>query len=581
MASTTQINAALTPDSSPRCAVDIYIPEGGHYSLTSAEVLECTTTQKLSNMSAGQASIILAPGGPNGQNYPSWAQIITLQALVIIAMSRGQNANVVFVGIVKSVQEDQVWVPEQGVVRNTRIEAVDWGAWFRDFNWSPLSFLAVVNGNALENAVGQNPDQGIPNILFSGTQSTNPAQIAYNWYSQIQAGSKGILSQTQIRYQNYTLGWPSATTAFFEDYPFGAIWPMSTFYVSQAGTWLDKYNEILQSPWYEVIIGTAPLGAWNPALQANTSSGTVSLKNGGSAWYSQGAFFTSSGMPNAIPASPQIVGRVNPLPDLTATQTLSAASQGLVGQPAFQYTGIDTSRWQQLPAYGLDPAEGFIESMASLDLAEYYNFFILNPTFYAPFMGGAAPGIFMYAYSGAINVAGIHRYGLKSMVRDTTWMVDSNYQIAQSNPASAMQSLVGALTTRMATIYTPLPVMESAQMTSKLLPNIFVGGRFRYFPFRATEEWEFYIHSVTHSWRFGGPSTTTLGLERGLPASVYANTTVLQQVLAGNAMRLNGTVVSGLPAGSSAALQTVGMADSSLKTVLGQVATIYATPGAA
>jgi len=72
----------------PLCSIDIYPYEGGLYTLNGAQVLECKTDQNL-RTAGGAASIVLAPGGPTGQGFPSWSQVITLQSLVVIAMQRG------------------------------------------------------------------------------------------------------------------------------------------------------------------------------------------------------------------------------------------------------------------------------------------------------------------------------------------------------------------------------------------------------------------------------------------------------------------------------------------------------------
>ena len=581
--------------SNPLCSIDIYPYESNSsYTLNGAQVLECTTQKQLRD-NGGSASIILAPGGPNGQGFPSWAQVITLQSLVVIAMQRGYKSNVVFVGVVREVGEAESWDTGPGVSRNTVITAMDWGAWFQDFNWSALTFLAVTNGAAYAASQQLPPEMGLPGLEL-GLIGSNPGQIASGWYSKIMGGTQGILSGTQIQYAGQTYSWPTATTAFFEDYPYGATWPSANYYISQAGSWYDKFSEIFEAPYYELIVGTAPYGAWNPSLQSSSpvqgqstvnskelygvAQGSVSLNNGGTAWVSPGIPFTSKGLPNAVPAYAQVVGRVCPLPDLMVSDQTQTAT-GLQGQQAYIYSGVDMSRWMSLQYYELDLDAGFNSSSTALVLQDYYNFFVLNPTAIKQFWKvDSSPGVFMYAYSGAANVAGIHRFGYRAMIRDTMWLVDQNYVVSESeDPSVAMQNLVAGLTTRLATFYTPTAIMESANVIFRLSPDNFVGNVFTYSPFRGDEPWTFYINSVTHTWKFGGPSLTTLGLERGLPQSVYQNQAIMQQVLAGNAQRLKGHIVSGLPANSGPALQTFGLAPDSVTTVLGQIAQIYKTPG--
>jgi len=585
------VNPAYILDTlaSPVCAVDLYPWEGGSFSFSGSQVLECTTTKNLRD-AGGTATIILPPGGPNGQGFPSWSQVVTLQSLVVIAMQRGSQSNIVFIGIVRAVEEDQEWQEGQGVTRNTRISAMDWGAWFQDFNWSALSFLAVTNGQAYAFGSGTDPQAGLPSTVL-GWESTNPASIAYGWYSKIMAGTQGILADTNIQYNNNTIPWNNATLAYFESYPYNAIFPASTMTLSQDGSWYAKFAEILETPYYELIVGTAPVDTWMANVDVvtlQTTEGQISLEEsantsaGATAWISPySTTIRSLGLPNAISAVPQIVGRVNPLPDLTLALGTTQPSQGAQGQQAFVYSGVDMTRWNQLPNYALDPTAGFTASRNSLEIDEYYNFFVLNPVFYKTITGiGASPGIFIYAYSGAANLAGIHRFGLKSMIRDTNWMSDPSNQVAESQPGMDLENLVNALTTRLATFYTPLPVMNNATVEFRLSPGIFVGGRFTYNPFRGDGPWTYYINSVSHTYKFGGPSATTLGLERGLPASVYADPALLQQVLEGQAMRLNGSIFPGLPASEGPGLQTFGMATTSIKTVLAGMAHVYATAGA-
>lgn len=605
----------------PLCSIDVYPYEGGSYTLIGAQVLECTT-QKALRDAGGSAMIVLAPGGPTGQGFPSWAQVITLQSLVVIAMQRGSKSNVVFVGVVQEISESQDWQTGKGVSRNTQIQCADWGAWFQSFNWSAMSFLAVTLAQVVNTAAGSTtPSAAVPNLLSGGQQSTNPAQIANNWYNTYMAGTLGVLANTQVRYNGEVHMWPAVTTAFFETYPYDAIFPASNFFLSQDGTWYSKFSEILEDPYYELIIGTAPINTWIPATNSAAGSapissiplappglsspnptavaalvgpqqttqrvpgmaglpaGLVDLQNGGSAWATPGIQFASNGIPNAVPACAQIVGRICPLPDLKVTPE-TQASVGLQGQPAYVYSGVDVSRWLTLTAYELDPSAGFSTSATSLSMSEYYNFFVLNPTVLKQIFGlPSGPGVFMWAYAGAANIAGIHRYGLNSMVRDTLWMTDSSFQVGESDSNSNLQNLVAGLTTRLATFYTPLPLMENAQVDFRLLPDIFVGNIFIYSPYRGDVPWAFYINSVTHTWRFGGPSLTTLGLERGLPLPVYENPVTLQQILVGNAQRFKGFVVSGLPANSGPGLQTFSLAPGSIQAVLGEIAQVLVTPG--
>jgi hypothetical protein len=558
--------------SEPQIGVDIWPYEGGYYSISGGQVLSATLSKDLAG--GGRGTITLAPGGPNGLGVPSWSLIITLQSLVVVAMSRGSHSNVVFVGVVVAVGEQQEWEAGQRVVRSVEVQVEDWSQWFRDRNWSSLTYLGVTNGALQAQIAGlAQPDAGISAQVFGGSLSVNPGLVAYKWYSEFMGGASGVLGLTNLQYGSNTVSWTAATTSHFEQYPFNTIFPFSIYYVSDEGSWWGKFERILEPPFYEMIVGSAPDGLWfgqagAPSVQAQGNSGTL---------------FQSSTMPNAVPARAQIVGRLNPLPNLTlggSTQT----SSGLSGQQAQVFGNADLSLWQTLPTFTPDGGPtAFISSRVQNTITDYSNFFVLNPVNYRNQFGQPnVPGIFMFAYSGAADIGGIHRFGLRAMIRDTYWWADPNGNVAQSSTdiQQQMETLAATLTTRLATYYNPLPLMESGEVELPLRPDIFVGCRFQYAPFRSDRSWQFYISAVSHRWVFGGPSTTTVELERGLPADILNDQNMMFDILTGNAMRKNGDFYFGLPQSLGPGLQVFGMANDSIKTVLGQIAKVYVTPGA-
>ncbi len=550
----------MTTYAIPRCAVEIYPFEGGKYVLDGSSLIECIVEKRIGDP-VGTANILLAPGGPNGQGFPSWAQIITLQSLVIIAMERGRRSNVVFVGVVQEVQEDQKWNTGSNVVRHTRIVAGDWGVWFNDFNWSSLSYLSVY-GSFQAIASNIPAEGGLIAVNAAGLNAVNPSVIASGWFGNIMGGASGVLAQTRLNYQGSEIYWPKITNAYFETYPYGATFPMSVSYVANAGSWYSKFAEICDYPFYEILIGTAPAGAWY-------TDGEVPAQS------IPGQLFYSSVLSEAIPAYSGIVCRLNRMPDL---YTNFAGTNITYGSQA------NMSLWQSLPSHSMESGVDFIESTVSLNLTNYFNFFVLNPTNMKTFQFGPqatnTPGVLFYAYAGAANISGIHRFGIRSMVKDTKWLSDPNMIAMQSKPSS-FADLIGLLTTRMASYYTPIPVMENASVSMPLRPDIFVGSQFSYYPFRQDQEWQFYVTGVTHSFIFGGPSVTQLTLERGLPVSVYADPIFMSNILTGNAQRLNGSVIAGLPAGETHPLQPFGItSQSDIQNLLGEIAKIYVTPGA-
>jgi hypothetical protein len=122
--------------------------------------------------------------------------------------------------------------------------------------------------------------------------------------------------------------------------------------------------------------------------------------------------------------------------------------------------------------------------------------------------------------------------------------------------------------------------MARGDVTIPLAPHVLVGTRFRYAPYKDMINWDFYVESVTHSFVFGGESTTSLSLTRGLPSSIYADASddgLLKAIMVGDAMRLNGRYTKGLPEGSEKALQFFATVDQAAE--LNQhLATVNVTP---
>ena len=110
-----------------------------------------------------------------------------------------------------------------------------------------------------------------------------------------------------------------------------------------------------------------------------------------------------------------------------------------------------------------------------------------------------------------------------------------------------------------------------------LTPEILIGTRFRYAPYKGAPSWDFYVEGFQHRFIFGGNSTTTLTLSRGLPTSVYQDVTVLSAIHTGDATRTGSSYTRGLPAGTGPALQIVNTPPQ-LSAMAGNLAEIFVTP---
>src|SRR5579871_5893138 len=102
---------------SPICFVDVYPSESASISLPQAALISVNVSKNI-GQDMGTFQLNLVPGGPNGLNQPpSWAQLITPMSFVVITMSRGDNTEIVMLGIVQSVTEAALFQPEASVQR--------------------------------------------------------------------------------------------------------------------------------------------------------------------------------------------------------------------------------------------------------------------------------------------------------------------------------------------------------------------------------------------------------------------------------------------------------------------------------
>ena len=558
----------------PQCFLECYPFEGGSYSIQGGQILACTVSRDI-KADAGTFTIELAPGGPFGANAaPSWTDVITPMSLCLVGMSRGIYRQIVMIGVVTNVDEPQVW--RETVSRSVTISGQDFGYFFNSFNWCALTFLggpATAIGQALGTATA-----GIPALLGSSLLNGPPNQVAAAWYNKIMAGTSGILAQTSFLYRQQRVTFPQAMATLFAAYP-GFTIPFGDYFIAAEGNWTSKFRSILQWPWYEFFVTTAPVGFYGGAapagtvtlgqpviVQPGTGGGldevtvTAPTPTGG------GYQFTMAGIGNA-PACPTLVARVNPLPQVAVTTNGANVTFG----------AIDATAWNALPLFTLDT--GFSDSRLSFDESEVRNFYMLNPVWFRRMFGDVGDGLapFILSFLGAYDAASIHRYGYRPEYTETRWLSDLNGDVAAAQSVDVF-NLAASLTGRLISYYEPTSLMGRAGVIMPLRPDIMIGCRFKYPPLKNEGPWDFYIESVTHTFIFGGKPTTSLRLTRGLPSVVYSDTSqsgVLTQMHLGNAQRLNGIYSVGLPPGSAGGLRPFGI--NQTDQVMGNIAKVYVT----
>ena len=535
------------------CAIDIYPFEGGIYSFFasngSSQVLSCNVSQTLD--SGGSFSITLAPGGPNGiAASPSWSEVLTPMSFVVIAMQREDHSNVVMLGVITNIEESQTW-SANNVIRTITVTGFDFFYFFNHFSWNSLSFMA---GNAL-NVIGSTINNTALGYILNYGFSDTPQALANKFYNFIMLNPNGIMGKTAIPYQGKNIFIGDALGAFIDPYPNTHIVPSATNFMSEDSTWANKFQRILPFPIYEWFVATGPLNTW----------GTIQ---------SGGLAFTSTLLPQAVAATPQMVGRINPQPILEVNPNNSGYYS-----PAITGT-VNDNLFTALNTYQIEN-QGFISSNIQFGVNGVKNFYIINPLGLNLLFGGnkANSSIYSMTYPLIADPASIHRYGFSPYSFTTEWLNDSTViQPVQSDTEIA--DIVIDMNTRISSYCEPLPLMANATVTMELRPDIFPGNTFQYNPFvqQANNLWLFYIESVSHNYVFGGPSTTTLQLSRGLPVTVYADQNLMSNILIGNAQRLNGQYVSGLPSGVGAPLVGYTVSNGGQTQILADIGKFYVTP---
>jgi hypothetical protein len=532
---------ASYPVANIACSIEVYPFEGGKYTIQGGQIISATVSKNIYEPQ-GSMSVTLMPGGPQGVEDPNtWSQIITPMSHMLIGMTRGTRSAVVMDGIVTLPAEQQVWSnneAETSVMRAQGLQGADFGWFFNQYNYYALTFYGLTASTPIGNGLGLVP-ASIASILSKGAQNQPPDQMGILWY-QIMTGQSGILAKTYVPYANATqISIKQAITAQWEKYPIANI-PVISYFLGEE-SWYAKFKHIFAEPWYEFFVTTAPSGQYL-SYPGTPSNATINA----------GTSFTMQSEPQAKPAGPMLVARVTPLPVLMPPNGTS----GPPGQ-------VDSSRWSQLPLYDFTKEKfGFKSSSASFSCDGARNFYILNPTAYQTLFGdnNANTLPFPFYFIAAGDAASVQRYGFRPQVFTTQWFYDQAGLAAQTGETKKQTFL--EMTATAMSWYHPLPLMARANVVLPLTPDILVGTRFRYIPFKNGASWDFYVEGFQHNFSFGGESHTSLTLSRGLPTSVYNNPTLLQAVLSGNAQRVNAEYVVGLPAGSAPSLQfTATLAD--------------------
>ena len=128
----------------PRVGIEVYpFEEGGaKYNLTSSNgaLIDATISKSIHTQEPGTFTLTLAPGGPDGVNsVKTWTEIFTPMSLVIINGSRYDNDNLIMIGIVSNVTEQQEWDAATSAGRVITVTGYDFQYYFTQFTYYTLS----------------------------------------------------------------------------------------------------------------------------------------------------------------------------------------------------------------------------------------------------------------------------------------------------------------------------------------------------------------------------------------------------------------------------------------------------------
>lgn len=497
------------------CFIDVYPFESETqdvFQIHGGDIISCMTRKSVREDN-GTFRVILAPEVV-GANL-SRGQTLTPMSTAVIGMRRGKKASVVMVGLITEINEEQTWIQDEGgnrtVRRVTIVTGVDLAYYFTMIDYYSLWILAVT-GNTLS-------DSGLAAGLLTG----EPSQVGQQWYQKVMS-DQGVFKDTVISYKTGRIKFPQIFGTQFEMFDFSV--PYGDYFLTSSGSWMDRFRMIFPFPFYEFFVTTNFSDAF-PGASGGTSFSTI-------------------GIGDQVSSTVSVIARINPLPQLKSSVSNGSTS----------FDSIDTSRWQQLQAFTLD-VPGFIDSDVSFNENEIYNFYVVNPLWLTGQNGDDNANIKqpLMNFATVLDQGSIARYGYRPLMQPVLWFSDITGAYAQqhnsgggSSNNSSVQQLMATLLGRVAGYYEASPLMLKGTVTTWLRPDIEVGCKLTYQPYRNNQNWDFYITGVTHTFVFGGQSQTQITIDRGLPSDVYndnASSGLLFNIHIGNAQRVDGQYQTG------------------------------------
>lgn len=572
---------------SPQCFVQIFPYDGSSYSfpsdfknLPNGGLLECTVTKNIHSVSPGTCELILSPGGPNGLVIgPSWGQIIVPLSLVVVTMLRGNNGNVVFVGVVHTVTENLDWTASSPT-RETIVTCVDFQYFLTAYNFYTLSFLG---------SMGVSGGSSIPTSSFLTTNNIglvngSPLTVASEWLKVMFAILKDLGFQINSGNKKTLINFINLLVPVFQQFLMpnspvsGPLIPMGFGNLGTTNSsWWSKFTEIFPFPMYELFLQTVPTRFMsdifihnyqdNPSSSGlpSYSSGTYPLALGNSLPYNLRMSYDNTPVTALVARKfpfpvPNLTGNA-PYMDQWNKLPVFYPGQETGWELSTQASPYSTHVFQNIGSYiSQTELSSVLHSSMTFSPDDIKNFFVVQPLFANSVMGDANGAFYAgYLYAMGADFNSIARYGYRPYIFETQWFGTGTHSTAVSNhaqfgpnyPYGILPPFFNYMISILAAYAEPTPWMAKGTVTDLLRPDILAGNRYIFAPFKdnPNELWMFYITETSHRFVFGGRSTTTLRLERGLPVSMYEGTgggglTPLNQLLQGQLVRRDGKYVS-------------------------------------
>lgn len=485
----------------PVCSIDIYPFEGGKYTLSGGQILSLSTRKNIRE-DVGQFQLVLAPGNaPNATTFLSWSQLITPLSLIVIGLRRGSVQSVVMIGVVQAVNESQRWAFQSQVQRSISISGMDMAYYFTNPDYYSLWTIT---------ALGAAGAKGISNAgLIQGT----PKSIGQKWFD---LAMRGVFASTVGNYRGGKITFDTIFGVNFEEFT-GVTVPMTDYFLGINDSWFNKFRAIFPMPFYEFFVTTESDGIY-----------------GGSGGFD----FKLTAFGDSPSAQVSVVARNLPFPQVN-TSLFGAASNEWV-----TFFDVDSSKWEALKQFDLGGLN-FMDSTVTFGSQEVATFYIVNPNWMGTLFGQRNDSIQqpISLFGGAIDQAGLARYGYRPRILTTAWFADVGGQAAKEGKID-LKEVMATLLGRLCSYHEPTPLMARGTVKTVLRPDIQPGTRFNYAPFRDGVLWQFYVEGVEHGFAFSGDSYTRLTLSRGLPVEVYGDSNRLGKALIGKLQRVNGEYVA-------------------------------------